>query len=115
MVLNLNSKQIISIIGVVISVLMVSSAQLTELMGPGVAKTIVTVAGLLNMLFQGITVALTSQTSTVNDVLAMPGIENIKVNAQANQTLSAMAVDPKQDKISPMQSAQSDVEKKAVL
>lgn len=115
MLINLNSKQIIAIIGVVISVLMVSSAQLTDLIGPTAAKTTVTLAGLLNMLFQGITVALTSQTSTVNDVLAMPGIEKISVNAQANQTLSQMAVDPAQDKIAPTQSAQNDVEKKAAL
>lgn len=111
--IQLNGKQIISIIGAVISVLMVSSAQLTDLLGPGIAKTIVTVAGLTNMLLQSITVALTSQGSTVKDVAAMQGVEKISVNAQANQTLSQIAMDPNQDKVAPTQAAQVDVEKKA--
>lgn len=111
--LNLNGKQIIQIIGVVISVLMVSSAQLTDLLGSTTAKTIVTVAGMANMLLQGITVALQTQTAQVKDVLAMPGVEKISVNSQASQALAAVAVDPKQDKIAPTQAAQTDVEKKA--
>lgn len=107
--MNLNGKQIIQIIGVIISVLMVSSAQLTELLGPGVAKTIVTIAGLSNMLLQGITVALTSQGSTVKDVLSMQGVEKIDVNGQANQTLAAIAIDPTQNKISPTPAARAEV------
>lgn len=107
--IKLNGKQIIQIIGVVISVLMVSSAQLTDLMGPNVAKTIVTVAGLANMLLQGITVALTTQSAQVKDVAAMPGVERITVNASANAALATLAVDKNQDKVAPAQAAEQQV------
>ena len=108
--MNLNGKQIISIIGAIISVLMVSSAQLTDLLGPGWAKYIVTVAGLINMVLQSVTVGLTTQTSQIKDVLAMPGVEKINVNAAANQTLAAIAVDPHVDKIAPTQASITQVE-----
>lgn len=111
--LNLNGKQIISIVGAVISVLMVSSAQLTDLLGAGWAKYIVTIAGLVNMVLQSVTVALTTQTSQVKDVLAMPGVERLTVNGQANSTLSAIAVDPTINKIAPTQAAQQQVEANA--
>ena len=96
---NLNGKQIIAIVGAVVSVLMVSTAQLTDLLGPSVAKTIVTIAGLFNMLLQSVTVALTTQTAQVKDVAAMPGVERITVNAQANSTLAAVATDPAQTNV----------------
>jgi hypothetical protein len=97
--IQLNGKQIIAIVGAIISVLMVSSAQLTDLLGPGWAKYIVTIAGLLNMTLQSVSVALSSQGSLVRDVAAMPGIESIKVNSQANSTLASVAVDPAQTKV----------------
>lgn len=111
--MNLNGKQIISIIGAIVSVLMVSTAQLTDLFGPGVAKEIVSVAGLLNMTLQSVMVAITSQGSTVKDVLAMPGVDKINVNAQANATLAAIAVDPKVDRISPTPAALESVTRTA--
>ena len=107
--LNLNGKQILAIIGAVISVLMVSSAQLTDLLGPGPTKSIVSIAGLLNMILQSVTVALTSQSATVKDVLTMQGVEKVSVNSQANQTLAALAVDPTMNKIAPTQAAMADV------
>jgi hypothetical protein len=110
---NLNGKQIIQIIGVIISVLMVSSAQLTDLLGAGVAKYIVTIAGLANMILQGITVALTTQTAQIKDVAAMPGIDRITVNAQANSTLATLAVDPAQNKVAPTPAAEAAVQKVA--
>lgn len=99
--LNLNGKQIIAIVGAVISVLMVSSAQLTDLLGPGVAKTIVTVAGLTNMILQSVTVALSTQTAQIRDVAAMPGVERISINAEATSAAAAVAVDPTQTKVGP--------------
>ncbi len=111
--LRLNGKQIIQIIGVIISVLMVSSAQLTDLLGPGIAKTIVTISGLANMILQGITVALTTQSAQVRDVAAMPGIESIKVNSSASSALATLAVDPTQAKVSPLPSAEAAVQKTA--
>ena len=107
--MNLNGKQIISIVGAILSVLMISTAQLTDLFGPGVAKSIVSVAGLGNLVLQSIMTAITSQGSQVRDVLAMPGVQKIDVNAAANQTLAAIAIDPNVDKIAPTQAALQQV------
>ena len=101
--MNLNGKQIISIVGAILSVLMISTAQLTDLFGSGVAKSIVSVAGLGNLVLQSIMTAITSQGSQVRDVLAMPGVEKINVNAAANKTLAEIAIDPNVDKIAPTQ------------
>jgi hypothetical protein len=53
--------------------------------------------------------ALTSQGSTINDVLAMPGIQNIDVGAKANKTLAMIATDPTQSKIGPTPEANIQV------
>jgi hypothetical protein len=111
--LNLNGKQIIQIVGVIISVAMVSSAQLTDLMGPQIAKTIVTIAGLTNMILQGVTVALQTQTNQIKDVASMPGVEKISVNAAANSALATLAVDSSQEKVIPTPSAEAAVQKTA--
>lgn len=108
--LNLNTKQLLSIIGAILSVLMVASAQLTDIFGAGVAKTIVSMSGLGNLIIQSVMTALTSQTNTVKDVAAMPGVEKITVNSQANQTLAQVAVDPHVNKIAPTPQAMDAVE-----
>lgn len=108
--MNLNGKQIIAVCGAVLSVLMVSTSQLTDLFGPGVTKTVVSIAGLVNLILNSVTVAISTQGGLVKDVLAMPGVEKINVNASANQTLAAIAVDPTINKISPTPQAQSAVE-----
>ena len=97
--LNLNGKQILAVVGAVMSVLMISSANLTDLLGSGPAKTIVTVAGLINMILQSVTVALSTQTQQIKDVAAMPGVERVSVNASASKDLAAAAVDPAQSKV----------------
>lgn len=111
--LNINGKQIIQIVGVIISVAMVSSAQLTDLLGPEIAKTIVTIAGLTNMILQGVSVALQTQTNQVKDVAAMPGVEKISVNSTASPALATLAVDPAQAKVAPTPSAEAAVQKAA--
>ena len=102
--MNLNGKQIISIIGAVLSVLMISTAQLTDLFGAGVAKTVVSVAVLGNLILQSVMAAITgtlSQDAQVKQVLEMPGVSRIAVNKQASPSLAAMAMNPDIDKISP--------------
>lgn len=107
--LQLNGKQWLGIVGAVISVLMVSSAQLTDLMGAGPAKYIVTIAGLFNMLLQSISVALSTQTSLVKDVAAMPGVEPLRINALASPALATAAIDPANKKIAPTPEAKEEV------
>lgn len=111
--LNLTPLQIIGIILAINGALTGATAQLTDLFGPMIAKDIVSLASLGSAVLGGIITALSGQTAQVKNVLAMPGIEKVTVNAQANQTLSAIAVDPKVDKIAPTVAAQGDVEKKA--
>lgn len=107
--MNLNAKQIISIIGAVLSVLMVSSAQLTDLMGAGAAKSIVSIAGLVNMILGSVMAAISGtmpQGEQVKQVLAMPGVEKIDVNRNASPELAKLAVDPTVNKISATPDAQ---------
>lgn len=110
---NLNGKQIIAILAAVLSVLMVSTAQLTDLFGAQMAKTIVSIAGLVNTILTSVIAVLTTQAQQVKDVLAMPGVEKIDVNAQANKTLATIAVDPTVDKIAPTRAAIDEVVKTA--
>lgn len=108
--MNLNGKQLISIVIAILGVLMISTAQLTDLFGPTLAKSVVSTAALLNSVLASIMAVITSQGSTVKDVLAMPGVDKINVNASANQTLAAIAVDPTINKISATPQAQAAVE-----
>lgn len=97
----MNRNQILAVISAVLSVLVVSTTNLTDLFGAGMAKTIVSAAGMVNMILTSILATLTGQAGIIKDAAAMPGVESIKVNSQANQTLAAIAVDPKQDKVAP--------------
>ena len=101
--MNLTRNQVLAIVLAVLGVLAGSATQLTDLFGTNVAKTLVTASSLVQTVLASILAALTGQSAQVKDVLAMPGVEKITVNAAANQTLSAIAVDPKVDKISPAQ------------
>lgn len=112
--MNLNTKQIISIIGAVLSAVMISTAQLTDLFGADMAKTVVSVAGMGNLVIQSVMTAITGQDATVRDVLDMRGIQHIEVNDKANKTLAKLAVDPSVDKIAPSRAAEACVAKTAV-
>lgn len=112
--MNLNVKQILGAIGVVLSVLVVSTAQLTDIFGPAVAKSIVSAAALANGMVSGWIMLVTGQAATVKEVAAMTGVEGIEVNAKANKTLAAVATDPEQPKIGGTdQHTQNILEQKA--
>lgn len=107
--MNLTPLQIIGIVLVINGALIGSTAQLTDLFGPMIAKYIISIASLGNSIFGGIVTMISGQGSQIKNVLAMPGVENITVNRQANAALATIAVDPAQDKISPTLSAQDTV------
>jgi hypothetical protein len=107
--MNLNRNQMIAITIAVLGVMIGSAAQLTDLFGAGVTKIIISVASLLNSVLSSVLAVISSQGSQVRDVLAMPGVEKINVNAAANQTLAAIAIDPNVDKIAPTQAALQQV------
>ena len=99
--MNLTGKQVLLIIAAVLSALVAASAQLTDIFGPTVAKSIISAISLANTILTSIIAALSGQTSLVKDVAAMPGVERITVNGQANQALASVAVDDKQLKVAP--------------
>jgi hypothetical protein len=111
--MNLTRNQILAITLAVLGVLAGSATQLTDLFGANVAKTAVTASSLVQTILASILAVFTGQSSQVKDVLAMPGVEKLTVNAAANQTLAAIAVDPRVDKISPTQGDLSAVSETA--
>lgn len=56
---------------------------------------------------------VSSQSAQVKAVAAMPGVESINVNSQANTALATLAVDPTQAKVAPTPSAEAAVQKTA--
>jgi hypothetical protein len=107
--MNLNGKQLIAISIAILSVIAGGSAQLTTIFGQGYTQIIVAVATLGTTALSSILAVITSQGSQIKDVLAMPGVDKVSVNAAANQTLAAIAIDPSVNKISPTQSALDQV------
>lgn len=106
---GLTPLQVIGIVLVINGALIGSAAQLTDLFGPLTAKYIISIASLGNSIFGGIVTLISGQSSQIKNVLAMPGVENITVNRQANAALAAIAVDPGQNKIAPTPEAQRTV------
>lgn len=108
--MNLTPLQIIGIILAVNGALTGATAQLTDLFGPVVAKDIVSVASLGSAILGGIIASISGQASQIRNVLAMPGVEKIDVNGQANATLATIAVDKTVDKIAPTPAARTEVQ-----
>lgn len=97
--MNLNTKQIIAIVLAVLSVFSGSTAQLTDLFGSGVAKILISASSLAATTLSSVLAVLSSQDRTVKEVAALPGVERISVNTQANPVLAAAATDSAQPKI----------------
>lgn len=96
---NLNGTQQLALLMVVLGVITGGTAQLTDLCGPVATKILVSLASLGISVISGFMTVLTGQNSIVQSVRSMPGVEQITVNEKANQTLAALAVDPKEGKI----------------
>ena len=107
--MNININQIIAIVLVVLGVCSASTAQLTDLFGAGAAKYIISGSGLLTSILSGVLGIITGQGSIIKAVQAMPGVERISVNSQANSTLATLAVDPNQGKIETIPGAAAAV------
>jgi hypothetical protein len=86
------------------------TAQFTTIFGTVWAGIIIAAAAIVSTILGAIAMPLTGQAATVKNVLAMPGVDSLKVNAQASQTLAQIAVDPAVNKISPVVSMQDKVE-----
>lgn len=104
MIKSITPLQWIGIIILFNGTLIGGSSYLADLLlNPPMVKGLIALASLVNMFLGGLVTMFSSQGAQVKQVLAMPGVERVTVNAQANQTLSAMAVDPTVNKIAPEQ------------
>lgn len=108
------------------STLLGGASQLGDLaLTPVMVKAILAIATLGNGFLGGLVTMFSTQASQTSNVMAdpaaqeaiiravmaMPGIEPLRVNAKANATVAALAVDPNQTKIAPLPIAQDAVTK----
>ncbi len=88
-----------------------ATAQLTDLFGASVAHYIVSAVTFANTILGAFMVPFTGQSAQIDAVRAMPGVEHIEINAMANATLAAKAMDKTMDKIAPTPEARDAVAK----
>ena len=102
----------IGILGFVTS----GSTQLTDIFSPFgsiaplIVKQIVSLAGFVSGILGVVLTFTTGQSSQLLAVQDMRGVEKVLVNAQANATLAALAIDPTQAKIEATPAAQQVVQ-----
>jgi hypothetical protein len=110
---TLKSISALGWIGIVIlfnSTLLGGASQLADLtLSVITIKIILAAATLANGFLGGLVIMFGGQGAQIKNVLAMPGVERISVNSQANGTLATIAVDPNQSKIAPTPGAQTEV------
>ena len=107
--MNLTRSQILALVICTLGVLTASATQLTDLVGPMATKIIISASTLLMSILSGWVAVLSGQSNQLAEVQAMPGVEKITVNSQANSTLATMAVDPANAKIAATPEAQQAV------
>jgi hypothetical protein len=110
---NITSKQWFQIISGINGGLITGAALLQTLFGQDLTIKIVAGLGIFGIILNSIGAAFSgadSQATQVRNVLAMPGVEKIDVNAKATPELAKLAVDPAMDKIAPMPNAMSAVQ-----
>lgn len=106
----MNTNRILGIVIAVLGVWAGAGAAFDTLLGHTIAVIVTTAAGLAVATLGAVIGVTSNQTNQVKAVLAMDGVEHIDVNARANPTLAAMAVDPDVDKIAPIPSETAKVE-----
>lgn len=111
--MNITRNQWIAIFMLALGLIAGGTSQLTELFGAGVAKNLASSASFLSSFVAGLQIILGGQGMQVKDVRAMDGVQNIEVNAKANPTLAALAIDPAEDKISIAPGASAQVNQTA--
>ncbi len=112
--MNLTPLQIIGIILIVNGALTGATNEMVDLVGSVWAKHIVSLATIGSAVCGGLVTMFGGQGAQIKNVLAMPGVEKISVNSQANSTLAVIAVDPHADKIAPTPAAMVEVTKTAM-
>jgi hypothetical protein len=108
--LNLTPLQWIGIVLIVNGVVTGSVNELTDLLGATWAHHAVSLATIGSGICGGLVTMFGGQGAQIRNVAAMPGVEAIRVNAQANSTLASIAVDTTQSKVTPLPEAKRTVE-----
>ncbi len=111
--MNLTPAQWLAIAIGMLGVLAAGGTQLDAVIGPVAAKSISAASALVSAMLAIPLSVMTGQSSIVRQVSVMPGVEPLKVNAQANSTLAALAVDPANDKIEVKPGAEAAVQRTA--
>jgi len=106
---NITPLQWLGIIVLFNGMIIGGTSQMDILFGATITKSLVAIASLGNVFLGGLVTMFGGQSTQVKNVLAMPGIESIKVNAQANHDLAQIAVDPTLIKIDTIPGATAQV------
>jgi hypothetical protein len=106
-------KQWLQFIILAISGLITGATFLVTLIGPDATLKLIAGFNMINIIVSAFGSATATQTAQVNDVLAMKGIENIDVNANASKALATLATDPMLPKIGAAPGAQAALVAKA--
>ena len=101
---RITAKQWFQIVSGFISSLITGAALLNPLFGEATSLKIVAGLGIANLLLNSVGTALSGQANLVKEVAAMPGVERIAVNQNANQVLAAVATDPAEPKVGAVDS-----------
>lgn len=110
------SKQWFQIISGVNGGLITGAALLQTLFGQDLTLKIVACLGITGIILNSVGAAFSgadSQATQVRNVLAMPGVEPLRVNEKASPELAKLAMDPNIDKIAPIPAALAKVEQTA--
>jgi hypothetical protein len=89
---TVTGKQWLQISGGIVSGLITGAALLQTLFGQDLALKLTAALGIAGIVINSVGTAISGQSSLVKDVAAMPGVEKITVNAQANTALAQVAV-----------------------
>lgn len=107
----MNTAQKLALTIGILGFIATGGTQLTDIfsplgsIGPLIVKELVSIAGFASGVLGIMLTFITGQSGQIAAVQAMPGVEKIIVNSQANATLATLAVDATQPKIETVPSA----------
>jgi hypothetical protein len=105
---SITSKQWFQIVSGINGGLITGAALLQTLFGQDLTLKIVAVLGIIGIIINSVGTVISgpdSQDTQVRNVLAMPGVQSMGVNAKAAPELAALAIDPAQPKIGAIDAA----------
>jgi hypothetical protein len=99
---SITSKQWFQIVSGIISGLITGAALMQTLFGQDLTIKIVAGLGIANIILSSVGATLSgpdSPATQIKNVAALPGVEQIRVNASATNGVAAAAIDPAQPKV----------------